>query len=408
MASLGPHLPRGRTDLEVLYVHPATSREDYHIPMGVLSLINSLRCRKRGVMSWELTPGLIRGTRVAALDLHWYFPLALVEKIASVLKKANPKIQVVVGGSTATIFARQIIERFPVDYVVLGDADRPFRELVDALLAGMPVTRVANIASAAGRSGSTYAAAQGDADYDQMDPISCDWFPTFQERMRRVQREHPGEFREDLGVYPFVPVVRGCRHECTGCYAHPDVHRRLFARGMAVRSPEAVVDTLLRCERDPDVATVHMIGDFLDLLPEAYADPILGRKYNLHLTYDLYNVPGLERIEAFRRCFRSVSFTCHMYCDHGKTRSAEHEARLFGLLAHLRAKECHAALFADFREVDLKALRAKLASLPNVSLMDNSHWYIPVPYPGTDEEVARQFEHFYALCCGQRGSGGAT
>ena len=400
MAPLTRQAATDSDPLDVLYIHPAVDRQDFHLPMGVISLMNSLDCRKRGVMLWELTPSLIRRARIAVLDLNWYFPLALVERAAAVLKQYHPRIVVVVGGATATIFARQIVERFAVDYVVRGDAERPFRLLIQTLLDGGATHHSPNLVFPGGAAEWSYSVSPDDTDYQLLDPVTVDWFPTFHQRMQRVHRDHPGEFREDLGVYPFVPVLRGCRHACEGCYANPQNHWGLFRRGFVARPADAVIDSLERCQR-AGLSTAHIIGDFCELLPETFADAILSRNYDLHLTYDLFNLPPPQRIDEFLARFRSVRFICHLYRDHGETPCPEHAERLWQLLRQLRGTTGTVALFADYRQIDRGFLQEELAGWPHVSLFDNAYWYIPVPYPGGEMEVSRQFEHFYRLCRGE-------
>ncbi len=405
MASLTRLTETDASTLDVLYIHPAVGRQDFHLPMGLISLMNSLACRKLGVMLWELTPSLIRRARIAVLDLNWYFPLALVERTAALLKQYNPRIVVVVGGATATIFARQIVDRFAVDYVIRGDAERPFRRLIQNLLDGGLASdggsrsKTPNVVFPGGATPWSYTVSPSDPDYTQLDPVTVDWFPTFRRRMLRVHREHPGEFREDLGVYPFVPVLRGCRAHCDGCYANPRNHWALFRRGFVARPADAVIDSLERCQH-AGLTTAHLIGDFCELLPESFADAVLGRDYGLHLTYDLFNLPPLERIQQFLARFRSVRFICHLFRDHGDTPCPEHAERLWQLLTQLRDTTATVALFADFRQVDRVVLQDKLAAWPHVGLFDNAYWYLPVPYPGDEQQVREQFEHFYRLCRG--------
>lgn len=382
--------------IDVLYIHPALGKGDFNIPMGIISLMNSIPCSKYGVMAWELTPQLITSSRIAVMDLHWYFPLDIVKETAAVLKKINPEIKIIIGGYTASIFASIIVRDFKVDYVIVGDAEKPFRLLTEALLADEGPAGIDNIVSLTYMSDHSYAVTV--EDYDNLDAVSVGWFPTFQKHMRDVQMKYPAGFKEDLGVYPFVPVLRGCLRNCPKCYSNTEIQQKMFSRSMVARSPEAIIKTLMQCEKDPGINTAHIIGDFLDLLSGDYAGQILQRKYSLNLTYDLFNLPSLHHIDAFLESFERVCFICHLYRDHGKAKCLEHEKKLFKFFSHTMVRNCEIKLFADLVRVSREELRSWLAPYPQVSLLDSSYWYEPAPYPAEAQYVERQFKHFYRLC----------
>ena len=69
--------------------------------------------------------------RVILIDLHWYEHSYGAISMARFCKEALPDAWVVLGGLTASAFAREILERFDaVDFVIRGDAEQPLLALV--------------------------------------------------------------------------------------------------------------------------------------------------------------------------------------------------------------------------------------------------------------------------------------
>src|SRR3989338_8773709 len=54
-------------------------------------------------------------------------------KIAKIIKKINKEIKIVIGGPHAAIMYKQILNRFPIDYVLWGGGEIKFLGLVNAV-----------------------------------------------------------------------------------------------------------------------------------------------------------------------------------------------------------------------------------------------------------------------------------
>jgi len=275
----------------VLYVHPAKQDPDFFaqrqaardaqlgrpyglIPMGVPALVNVLRTagiEVRGVnypLERELNPGfdLRRWLRaqpqaqVVLIDLHWYEHSYGAISTADVCKEVLPNAWVVLGGLTASAFAREILERFPsVDFVVRGDAEQPLRELVEHCLSASDLSRAAlsdipNLAyrdeGAVVENAIAYCAATGDLDcLDYADLRFLDHSTEYFVHEYLVT-DLP-KARAALETNPFlgrwVATARGCKYECSYCGGCKSAHKVLANRdGIVPRSPEAVVDELER------------------------------------------------------------------------------------------------------------------------------------------------------------------
>jgi len=65
--------------------------------------------------------------------------------LARMIKKINKDIKIVLGGPHATIMYKQLLDYFPIDYIVVGEGDITFLELVDAIYNNKDVKDVEGI-----------------------------------------------------------------------------------------------------------------------------------------------------------------------------------------------------------------------------------------------------------------------
>jgi len=67
-------------------------------------------------------------------------------KLASISKKINPNVTVIIGGPHPTVMYQQVLENYPVDIVVIGEGDLTFLNVVKALGDGVSLEEVKGIA----------------------------------------------------------------------------------------------------------------------------------------------------------------------------------------------------------------------------------------------------------------------
>ena len=71
---------------------------------------------------------------IVCIGLHWHWQTKNVFKLASKIKKANEETKIILGGFTATYFAREIMEKEKsVDFIIQGDAELPLLFLIREL-----------------------------------------------------------------------------------------------------------------------------------------------------------------------------------------------------------------------------------------------------------------------------------
>ncbi len=67
-------------------------------------------------------------------------------RVIKLAKKLNPNIKIIVGGVHASVLYRQLVENFPIDYVVIGEGELAIIELLDALENGKPTSDIKGLA----------------------------------------------------------------------------------------------------------------------------------------------------------------------------------------------------------------------------------------------------------------------
>ena len=138
------------------------------------------------------------------------------------VRDAAPDLPIVWGGNHPTLAAAQTAEHSLVDIVVIGEGEKTFRLLVDALKAGKDWRAIPNIAyKSEGR-----AVVQGDA-YDFVDPERMEEMPY---HLVDVEKYVAGRalFGRPVRSLPFITSF-GCPYACTYC-CQPVLSNRRWRR----------------------------------------------------------------------------------------------------------------------------------------------------------------------------------
>lgn len=291
---------------QVLYIHPAkqgplfspdsdTGRPYGLIPLGLPALVNVLRTNGipvKGIVhplekqldpTFDLKKWLDRHTtvRVILIDMHWYEHCYGAVETARICKEVLPSAWTVLGGLSATGFAREILANFPqVDFIVRGDAEKPLLALVQHLLgenspeqhlaalaaipnlsyrdpalmsagvlpAGLPPNKAASTEVI--ETPTAYVACT--PDLDALDFVDFDFLEHSQEYfVHEYIVTNLSVARQALETSPFrgrwTCTARGCKYHCSYCGGSKESHIRLANRdGIVTRSPDKVVDDLKR------------------------------------------------------------------------------------------------------------------------------------------------------------------
>ncbi|MEE9293449.1 MAG: radical SAM protein [Phycisphaerae bacterium] len=173
--------------------------------------------------------------------------IATAAKVARAVQAVHPDTVVVLGGFHGSFLPERTLREFPAfDYIVVGEGEMAFLELVQTVLAGEDPSNVQGIASRVGSAVRTTNAilVGGHGVVRMADPTSGD-----QPEVRLNGRGRIPENLDDLGMpawdlfpqakmYPIMSQ-RGCPFGCNFC-------SRPYGRTLRQRTPKHVVAELMR------------------------------------------------------------------------------------------------------------------------------------------------------------------
>jgi radical SAM superfamily enzyme YgiQ (UPF0313 family) len=189
-----------------------------YVPLGLLCLAGALDRHRHAVQIVDLTLGIRKGIlafdenfEIAAAALlaargydligfsafssTWHHTLRIVQEI----KRRSPSTLIVLGGPQATACDRETLAAFPVDFVVRGEGERTFAELLEALDGGHALDGIP------GLSLRRDAAPWRGPDRPLIEDLDSLPLPAWE--------------LVSVRGHPKVPleVTRGCPHRCTYC-----------------------------------------------------------------------------------------------------------------------------------------------------------------------------------------------
>jgi B12-binding domain/radical SAM domain protein len=243
----------------------------------------------------KLTP------RAFGIDLHWLPHCQGAVEIARLCKRLHPEIPVIMGGYSASIYHRELLEYPEIDYVVRGDsAEEPLLQLMKALLQGEDIAGIPNISYRFGEGGRIV---ENELEYipATLDHIQDNY--AFMARSALQYRDLRGiRAFKNWWSYPMTAVLtcKGCLNDCTFCGGSAWSMWRCFRRSdLALRSAEMVardVETIASITGAP----IFIIGDILQPGRE-YAWEVLERLGSVaprnHLVFELFEPAPREFFE---------------------------------------------------------------------------------------------------------------
>jgi radical SAM superfamily enzyme YgiQ (UPF0313 family) len=181
--------------------------------------------------------------------VQWYF-----DQTAKKIKEILPQVKIVVGGLWYSYLGKESLQQNPaIDFVVMGEGEITFNELMDALNKGRPNFKdIAGVASRENGQVVFGPLRESIADLDTLPIPAYDLFP---------MQKYVGH------TYwkPFAEIVtsRGCPHGCTFCYEwseHDPRGRKQFYKWRA-KSAKRVVDEVEVLEKEHGVKVIVIQED---------------------------------------------------------------------------------------------------------------------------------------------------
>jgi hypothetical protein len=213
--------------------HPRGSEP--FVPLGLLALAGALDRSRHAVEILDLTREVASGALpydarfeeaaarlilARAWDLVGFSTFSAAYHhtlgMVRVLRRLRPDLVIVLGGPQASVCDRETLEDFPVDFVVRGEAERSFPELLEALEQARAPEGILGLSRRAG------GRCLREAERPLIEDLDSLPFPAFDLYPLRGHPKAP------------VEVTRGCPYACVYC-ATANYWRRKVRRKSAVR-----------------------------------------------------------------------------------------------------------------------------------------------------------------------------
>lgn len=242
---------------------------------------------------------------VYAIDIHWLVHAHGSIEIAKLIKDIHGK-PVIVGGLSATIFWKEILEKYDaIDVVVRGDTTEPIvLDVVKALENGRleELEKIPNIAYR-GRDGSVKATPLRFIPY-----ILDDFRPRYDVIVKVFSRS--GIFNSlpwnGFFKHPITAIItfKGCLYNCVTCGGSNFAYKKMFFRErLGVKSPKVVFEEFKEIVERLKVP-LFFVGD-LQLLGRRYIEELFtmisAEKIDIELFFEFFKPPPRDLLQLYRK-----------------------------------------------------------------------------------------------------------
>jgi anaerobic magnesium-protoporphyrin IX monomethyl ester cyclase len=232
-------------------------------PLGVLYLAAVLRARGHVVSLYDAAADRDPAARLQDLVRQWGPDVlglsaitpeqASMAELAAAARAARPGLSIVVGGPHASAYPERCLALPDLDFVVIGEGERPLPSLVEALARGEASPRVAGVIGAReGREAFDTARPDPVTDLDEIP------FPAWD--LLDLDLYWRAKSGSSIGVRPYMALAtsRGCPYQCIYCH---HVHTKRYR----ARSPENVLAELDTLHRRFRIRDFEFVDDTFNL-----------------------------------------------------------------------------------------------------------------------------------------------
>lgn len=206
-------------------------------PLGILYLASVLKQGNYEVQVIDQSgerisdQGVINRVKGFNPDILGFSTLTSTGKIAckqaSLVKKWNPNIKIIIGGYHATINGDKILKKYPfIDYAVRGEGEYTLPSLIDKISKGEKTSDIKKINGVIYRERGYVKAGPPDTLIKDLDKLP------FPDRKLIIKNEYG--YISDMKVPKFTSLLtsRGCPFNCTYCSCAAFMKRRLMTRSV--------------------------------------------------------------------------------------------------------------------------------------------------------------------------------
>ena len=175
---------------------------------------------------------VLSNSRVAALKL---FQLA---------REISPKIILLAGGVHTTFMTEQVLDHYPIDFAVLGEADYTILELLDAVKKKRPVSYLKKIKGIAFKHNNEIVKTEPRERIKDLDKLPIPKHDFFREQIEKTKTA-------------FVITSRGCPFSCSFCPSSA-----YWGRCIVQRSAKSIMKEIrYLLEKFPDLKKIYFVDD---------------------------------------------------------------------------------------------------------------------------------------------------
>jgi radical SAM superfamily enzyme YgiQ (UPF0313 family) len=158
--------------------------------------------------------------------------LEQTKKIMEVIREVMPDVHVIFGGSWPTANPEESIKTFGADFVVLGEGELVFPQLIDSINRNLPVDSMTGIASVV--NGDTKVNAGRLLSEDELNALPFPAWELLDHSIYAKMRSMTG-----VGCRPYMSIVtsRGCPYQCAYCH-------QTLGKVFRKRSAESVISEM--------------------------------------------------------------------------------------------------------------------------------------------------------------------
>jgi len=315
----------------VTFIH--TSGEDTEvvytplIPIGMIGLAsflenNHIRTR---IVNLELERALDPGfdfikhlkqnhRKIVCLSLHWHSQSARVVQVCRKIKTALPDSKIVLGGFTASYFAREILQNFSmIDFIIAGESEEPLLKLMTELLSGG--NNFGQVPNLVWRKNQTVIVNSEKYNTPQeiVDGLEFGNFAlmkSYRQYFRIDFRNRKEKFLSNDQPVFYYNCGRGCPVNCSFC-GGSNISQRMINKRTEVLwiGHDAVMRELKRVHDQYGITRWHTSFDpfpdrsyYVELFQR-----IRSEQLEFHLGFECWSLPSREFIDEFSRTFNPRS-----------------------------------------------------------------------------------------------------
>jgi radical SAM superfamily enzyme YgiQ (UPF0313 family) len=242
---------------DIFYIHPSTSLKKigYCIfPAGVISILNYLKENGFSVsgLNYPLEKCLNKNFNlknflfekkfeIIAIDLHWHQHSYGAVEIAKFLKKLFPDTPIVLGGYTATFFAKEILKEIKeIDFVIKGDAHLPLLKLIQNIKENKNYFE--EIPNLVYRKGIEIFETPQEfilKDLNKLNFVDI----SFLNNSKYYYYTHLHYYGEKIPFF-ILTIASGCIHNCICCGGSKYSSLNILKRNFLIRNPEKILEDM--------------------------------------------------------------------------------------------------------------------------------------------------------------------